>query len=66
MQDSRAATANPDIHLQRELDQKKKENLKHEIMIAAIRARLDALEETLPAIRHVIREMRVLAGEIEQ
>ena len=64
--DTRAATADPDIHLQRELDQKKKENLKHEITIAAMRARLDALEEAQPAIRHVIWEMRVLDGEIEQ
>ena len=66
MQDTRAATANPDIHLQRELEQKKKENMKHEITIAAMRARLDALEETKPAIRQITREMGVLAGEIEQ
>ena len=66
MQDTRAATANPDVHLQRELGQKKKENLKHEITIAAMRARLDAFEEKQPAIRQITREMGVLAGEIQQ
>jgi predicted nucleic acid-binding Zn-ribbon protein len=66
MQDTRAATANPDVHLQRELEQKKKENLKHEITIAAMRARLDAFEEKQPAIRQITREMGILAGEIQQ
>ena len=66
MQDTRAATANPDVHLQRELEQKKKENLKNEITIAAMRARLDAFEEKQPAIRQITREMGVLAGEIQQ
>jgi len=66
MQDTRAATANPDVHLQRELEQKKKENLKHEITIAAMKARLDAFEEKQPAIRQITREMGVLAGEIQQ
>ena len=56
---TRAAAADFNVHIQRQLDQEKKNNMKNEITIAAMRARLDALEEAKPELRQIRREMGI-------
>ena len=64
--DTRAASANSDVHLQRELEQAKMEIVRNKNKMAVMKGRLDALEEAQPSIRQLRRQMDIMAGEVEE